>query len=29
LTQQIAKNAGTDASVIVNKVMEANDRNLV
>jgi chaperonin GroEL len=28
LTQQIAKNAGTDASVIVNKVMEANDRNL-
>ena len=25
---QIAKNAGVDASVIVNKVQEANDRNL-
>jgi chaperonin GroEL len=25
---QIAKNAGVDASVIVNKVMEANDPNL-
>merc|ERR1712045_522906 len=26
-TRQIAENAGEDASVVVNKVMEASDRN--